>query len=216
MVPMAIVRCNETIVRCGNVRCNNRYALLNAFHYNPSPMPDVPHFQEAGRINPVSSDDRMPEAVYSTALDFLVFACVDLVFTHQHQILLAKRNTEPRSSWWIVGGRMAAGEAPTTTAIRKARQEAQLTNLDTDRFRCIGVYSTCFATRRQAPKHHGSHSLNVTYQIELTAQEKERVNLRSDEYDTWQWLDLANVNSLLQSDDAIDQALLRVISDLRK
>ncbi|MBW4695710.1 MAG: NUDIX hydrolase [Lyngbya sp. HA4199-MV5] len=177
-------------------------------------MPNVPHFQEAGRMNPVSPDDRMPEATYSTALDFLVFACVDLVFTHQHQILLAKRNTEPRSSWWLVGGRMVAGEAPTDTAKRKAQQEAQLDNLNADRFQYIGVYSTCFATRRQAPQHHGSHSLNVTYQIELTAEEREQVNLRSDEYDTWQWIDLEDVSSLLKLDDAMDQALLRVVSDV--
>ncbi len=165
-------------------------------------------------MNPVSPDDRMPEATYSTALDFLVFACVDLVFTHQHQILLAKRNTEPRSSWWLVGGRMVAGEAPTDTAKRKAQQEAQLDNLNADRFQYIGVYSTCFATRRQAPQHHGSHSLNVTYQIELTAEEREQVNLRSDEYDTWQWIDLEDVSSLLKLDDAMDQALLRVVSDV--
>lgn len=178
-------------------------------------MPNVPHFQEAGRINPVSPSDRMPETTYSTALDFLVFACVDLVFTHQHQILLAKRNTEPRSSWWLVGGRMVAGEAPTDTARRKAQQEAQLADLDADRFRYVGVYSTCFATRQQAPKHHGSHSLNLTYQIELTVPEKEQVKLRSDEYDTWQWIDLDDVQRLLKLDDALDQALLKVISDLR-
>jgi len=178
-------------------------------------MHDVPHFQEAGRMNPVSPDDRMPEAVYSTALDFLVFACVDLVFTYQQQLLLAKRNTEPRSSWWIVGGRMVAGEEPKATAMRKAHQEAQLANLDTDRFHCIGVYSTCFAVRRQAPKHHGSHSLNVTYQIELTLEEKEQIKLRSDEYDTWQWLSVERAKSLLTPDEAMDQALLKLIDALR-
>lgn len=166
-------------------------------------------------MNPVTTDDRMPETAYSTALDFLVFACVDLVFTHRHQILLAKRNTEPRSSWWIVGGRMVAGESPKDTAIRKAQQEAQLANLNPDRFQCLGIYSTCFATRRQAPIHHGSHSLNVTYQIELTVLEKEQLKLRSDEYDTWQWMDLDHVNSLLKPDDAMDQALLRIVSDLQ-
>lgn len=178
-------------------------------------MRDVPHFQEAGRINPVSPADRLPEAIYGKALDFLVFACVDLVFTHQSQILLAKRNIAPRSSWWIVGGRMAAGEEPKATARRKAQQEAQLAALDVSRFRYIGVYSTCFAVRHQTPQQHGSHSLNITYQIELTVEEKERLKLRSDEYDTWQWIELNDVAILLNANNDIDRALLRIVSDVQ-
>lgn len=179
-------------------------------------MHDVPHFQEAGRVNPVSPADRLPEAIYGKALDFLVFACVDLVFTHRNQILLAKRNTEPRSSWWIVGGRMAAGEEPKATARRKAQQEAQLDVLDASRFQFLGVYSTCFAVRHQAPQQHGSHSLNITYQIELMLEEKERLKLRSDEYDTWQWVELNDVAVLLRSNNELDRALLTIVNDLQK
>ena len=179
-------------------------------------MHDVPHFQEAGRINPASPDDRLSEDVYSTALDFLVFACVDLVFTYQNQILLAKRNTKPRSSWWVVGGRMTAGEAPKATARRKAQQEAQLAVLDTSRFRYIGVYSTCFAVRSQAPQQHGSHSLNITYQVELTASEKEQLRLRSDEYDTWKWVNVDEVKALLDTNEAMDQALLEIVEALKR
>lgn len=179
-------------------------------------MRDVLHFQEAGRINPVSPAALMPEAAYSTALDFFVFACVDLVFTHQSQLLLAKRNIKPRSFWWIVGGRMAAGEEPKATAIRKAQQEAHLANLDAIRFQYVGVYSTCFAVRQQAPQHHGSHSLNITYQIELTALEKAQLKLRSDEYDTWQWVEPDEVESLLHLNGELDRALLTVIHDVQQ
>jgi ADP-ribose pyrophosphatase YjhB (NUDIX family) len=178
-------------------------------------MHDVPHFQEAGRINPVSPDDRMSDDVYSTALDFLVFACVDLVFTYQNQVLLAKRNTAPRSSWWIVGGRMAAGEAPKATARRKAQQEAQLANLETSRLQYVGVYSTCFAVRHQPPQHHGSHSVNITYQIELTLQEKEQLRLRSDEYDVWQWFSVEEAKALLDTSEAMDHALLKIVESLK-
>ncbi|XHX79912.1 MAG: NUDIX domain-containing protein [Stenomitos frigidus ULC029] len=179
-------------------------------------MRDVLHFQEAGRLNPVKPDDRMPEAAYSTALDFLVFACVDLVFTHHNQLLLAKRNTAPRSSWWIVGGRMVAGEEPKATAIRKAWQEANLANLEANRFQCVGVYSTCFAVRHQTPEYHGSHSVNITYQIELTIEEKEQIKLRSDEYDTWQWVEPNELESVLSPDDDLDRALLTVVRDLQR
>ena len=136
------------------------------------PNSDIPHFQEQGRTNPVSASDRMSTAVYGTALDYLVIACVDLVFTHQNRVLLAKRDRPPRNSWWIIGGRMAAGEAPVVAALRKAAEEAQLSQLTADRCRCIGVYSTCFANRHQPPQEHGLHSLNVVYHVELTAAEK--------------------------------------------
>ena len=179
-------------------------------------MHDVPHFQETGRLNPVNPYDHMSEDVYSTALDFLVFACVDLVFTHQDDVLLAKRNTAPRSSWWMVGGRMTAGEEPKATARRKAQQEAQLTELDPSRFHYVGIYSTCFAARQQAPQHHGSHSLNITYQIELTSAEKEQLRLRSDEYDTWQWFNVDQVQALLDINDAMDRALLEIVEALKR
>lgn len=187
----------------------------SSLELSPDDMLDVLHFEEAGRTNPVEPGTYMPTPVYGQALDFLVFACVDLVFTYQHQLLLAKRNTYPRSSWWIIGGRMVAGEDPRDTARRKAHQEAQLANLDAARLRCIGVFSTCFARRQQPPQHHGSHSLNVTYQIELTLAEKDQVSLRPDEYDTWQWVDVDRVKGQLKPDDAMDQALLAIVANLQ-
>ena len=197
-------------------RCGKVEVFCSLVSVSPVPMPDVPHFQEAGRSNPVSPDDRLSEDVYSTALDFLVFACVDLVFTHQNQVLLAKRNTAPRSSWWIVGGRMTAGEEPKATARRKAQQEAQLTDLEASRFWSVGVYSTCFAVRQQAPQHHGSHSLNITYQVELTFKEKAQLQLRSDEYDIWQWFNVDQVQALLDSNDPMDRALLDIVKALKR
>ncbi|WP_242025442.1 NUDIX hydrolase [Leptolyngbya sp. FACHB-36] len=177
-------------------------------------MTDVPHFQESGRVNPTHPDDRLPEDVYTRSLDYLVFACVDLVFTAGSQMLLAKRKTLPRASWWIVGGRMAAGESPKEAARRKAAKEARLEGLSDDRFRYVGVYSTCFATRQQPPQQHGSHSLNLTFQVELTVEEQQRMTLRSDEYDTWQWVERSEVSALLNANDGLDEALLQVIGDL--
>lgn len=178
---------------------------------------DVLHFQEQGRVNPASPSDRLPLPVYSAALDHLVVACTDLVFTHKTQVLLAQRRRPPRPSWWIIGGRMAAGETPIEAALRKAREEAHLI-LTGDRLRCIGVYSTCFAERYQPPQRNGVHTLNVTYQIELTEVEQSAIVLDAEEYSAWQWVDVAEVGSVLAPDstkhDAMDIALLQVIQDL--
>lgn len=177
---------------------------------------NVLHFAEAGRVNPKTAADRMPEQEYAAALDYLVFTCVDLVFRFQHQILLARRNCYPRKSWWIVGGRMVAGESPLDTAQRKAGEEAGLDILDGDRFQFIGVYSTSFAFREQAPSHHGSHSVNLTYLVELTEVETQHLQLVATEYEAdYRWVELDQVINLIDPNDALDQALLAIVHDVK-
>lgn len=178
---------------------------------------DVPHFTEAGRINPKTAADRMPEADYAIALDYLVFTCVDIVFLHENQILLARRNRYPRKTWWVIGGRMVAGESPLEAAKRKAAEEAGLDHLESDRFEFIGVYSTSFALREQAPIHNGSHSVNLTYQIRLTLQEKQSLTLVSSEYEAgYEWVDLDHVIHLINSNDSLDQALIAIVHDVKR
>ena len=175
---------------------------------------DVPHFVEPDRINPATPDDRIDEEIYSTALDHLVITCVDVVLTYENQVLLVKRDRFPRPSWWIVGGRMVAGEAPMVAAIRKIEQEVKLQTIDHSRLRYVGIYSTCFATRHQAPQHHGSHTLNITYQAALTETEKQQIALDPDEHTHWMWIDRDRVGQCLEGDAVMDEALLQVIRDL--
>jgi ADP-ribose pyrophosphatase YjhB (NUDIX family) len=175
----------------------------------------LPHFQDPDRLNPVSSGDRLPIQVYSQALDHLVIACVDIVLTHQTEILLAKRKHPPRPSWWILGGRMVAGEAPLAAATRKISEEAAL-NIAGDRLQFVGVYSTCFADRQQPPQQNGLHSLNVTYQVELTSTEKAQLKLSTTEYEQGKWLAGDRIRSLLNEQVVMDRALLQIIQDIRR
>jgi ADP-ribose pyrophosphatase YjhB (NUDIX family) len=173
------------------------------------------HFQDPDRVNPVTPQDRLPESIYSEALDHLVIACVDVVLTHQDQVLLAKRNAPPRPSWWVLGGRMVAGENPLAAASRKLWEEGSL-RVDPSRLTWIGVYSTCFAQRQQSPQKHGLHSLNLTYHVELSASEKAQLKLSSTEYHQGEWLKFEHVNSLLTSKIVMDRALLQVLEDMQK
>ncbi len=158
----------------------------------------------------------MSEVAYSSALDHLVFTCVDIAFLYGDRLLLAKRNHYPRRSWWIIGGRMVAGESPIETAQRKSSEEAQLHDLAAQRFQYVGVYSTSFALREQAPMHHGSHSVNLTYQVALSESETHRLQLTSREYDPdYQWLPLEQISALVDADSPLDQALLQMVQDLR-
>jgi ADP-ribose pyrophosphatase YjhB (NUDIX family) len=173
----------------------------------------VLHFQDPDRFNPATPGDLLPASVYGQALDHLVIACVDIVLTHESEILLAKRSSPPRASWWILGGRMSAGEAPLAAACRKILEEAGL-NVAPDRLQFIGIYSTCFAQRQQPPSKNGLHSLNITYQVELTSVEKENLKLSLTEYDQGEWMADEQIYRLL-NDEVMDLALLQVIRDYR-
>ncbi|NET06335.1 MAG: NUDIX domain-containing protein [Symploca sp. SIO2B6] len=183
---------------------------------NPSELPniakpEVPHFEESGRMN---KDGLLPAEIYRLALDYLVITCVDIVFLYQNQILLGKRNQYPRKGWWVIGGRMFAGESPKFSVQRKARQEAGL-NLDAERFEYINAYSTCFSLRSQEPQEHGLHSVNLTYKTKLTQTEKNKLQLVHSEYEQWQWFELNAVSKLLDSNNELDRALLRIVQDIQ-
>ncbi|WP_299484609.1 NUDIX hydrolase [Acaryochloris sp. IP29b_bin.137] len=178
---------------------------------NPADLcSEVPHYREPDRAYQVESDARLPTEIFSQALDHLVIACVDLVFTHQQQVLLAKRCTYPQKSWWVIGGRMIAGESPLQSAQRKATEEAGLA-IAKDRFHYLGVYSTCFAYRQQSPQDRGLHSLNITFEVTLTPAEKQQIQLDPKEYSEWQWRSHTKARSQLDSTHGMDQALLHLI-----
>lgn len=171
---------------------------------------EVPHYYEPERTYQVDSDARLPIEVFSQALDHLVITCVDLVFTYEQQVLLAKRRTYPQKSWWVIGGRMIAGESPLQSAQRKAKEEAGLA-IATGRFNFMGVYSTCFAHRQQAPQDRGLHSLNLTYAVALTDSEKQQLRLDPHEYQEWQWYSNREATLQLNASLVMDQLLLSLL-----
>ncbi|WP_010469922.1 NUDIX domain-containing protein [Acaryochloris sp. CCMEE 5410] len=176
----------------------------------PNSPGQVPHYHEPERTYQADLDARLPTEVFSQALDHLVITCVDLVFTHQCQVLLAKRCTYPQKSWWVIGGRMIAGESPLQAAQRKAKEEAGLA-IATDRFQFVGVYSTCFAHRQQAPQDRGLHSLNLTYLVALTDSERPLLCLDPKEYQEWQWYSHREATLQLKASQVMDQLLLSLL-----
>ncbi len=170
---------------------------------------NIPHFQEENRINQLGL---MPAETYGICLDYVVITCVDIVFLYHDRLLVGKRNTYPRKGWWIIGGRMHAGESPLNAVSRKANQEANI-RADPSRFIFINAYSTCFSTRQQEPRQHGLHSVNLTYTLKLTNDEADSLRLTSSEYDEWTWIDLDALRQRLELDNELDQALLAIAQD---
>lgn len=61
----------------------------------------------------------LPDDEYARALDTFVIVCVDIAIVNPNgQMILGKRQQEPHADWWIIGGRMWAGETFETTASR--------------------------------------------------------------------------------------------------
>lgn len=174
---------------------------------------EVLHFEEEGRKSPTCNGDRMSEEDYSAALDNLVITCVDVVLTLEGKVLLGKRNVYPRKTWWVIGGRMLPGEEPIYAAKRKLIDEAGI-DIDVFRLKYIGCYSTCFAFRQQEPQRNGSHTLNLTYQLELKKHESQ-IELKNSEYETSRWFEIREIVDLLDPNNQLDKALLQVVKDLQ-
>jgi ADP-ribose pyrophosphatase YjhB (NUDIX family) len=178
-------------------------------------MSHVPHFEEPGRIN---RDRRVPENfwmspdTYAQVLDTVVITCVDVLFVHGHQVLLGKRNRHPCYGWWVIGGRMLAGESPLVAVQRKVKEETRL-EIGRSRIQFFGVYSTAFATRHQSPIDNGLHSVNLAHFITISDEEKRQISLTRAEYDAWVWVTQQTLSTLLTGDRPIDSILHQIITD---
>ena len=118
---------------------------------------------------------------YSNAISTLVFVCTDTVVVCEGAIFLAKRRSEPMSDWWVIGGRMKFGELPEQSAARCFTRETKL-EVPTHRFKQFGTYMTLWKTRAQEPRDAGSQSLNITYALNLSKEELQRICLDEKEY----------------------------------
>lgn len=152
--------------------------------------------------------------IYSQILDSLAVGCADSILICEDKILLVKRNIDPRAGHWaIVGGRMLAGESPVDTAIRKLYLETGLEIKNPERYIFLETYSMYYSLRQQEPKNNGSHTLNFTYVLSISEEEKKRLSLVKSEYSTFYWVDKKDVMSFLEKERE-DIYIKAIMSDL--
>ena len=141
------------------------------------------------------------DEIYGQILDSIAVACADTILTCDNKVLLAKRNLEPRSDhWWYTGGRMIAGENPVEAAKRRLFEEAKLDIADISRFKFFNVYSAYYPIRHQAPRENGAHTINITYTVEITPEEKEKFDLTKSEYASSEWIEINKVMEFLEKE----------------
>jgi hypothetical protein len=166
-----------------------RYKVLTTIEYR---RPVVIHgdgqFTTGRELEP---GGRLPESVYSQAVDALVIGCADVVPVHDGRMLIGLRSREPQPDWWCFGGRMRRGELYQIAAARNIHLElfhgVEGLHVHPDRFVMIGVYNLIWDTRAQEPIENGSHTLSVTMMLALTDMEVEYIR-PNDEYRGVQWI----------------------------
>ncbi len=130
----------------------------------------------------------MSDATYSEALDALVVCCADAAVLHQGVWLIAKRIWKPQPDWWVIGGRMRKAELIEQALRRNLWRELHL-DIPEDRLRSIiGYYNQIWDTRAQEPTTNGCHVFSITTAVQLTDEEKARIQL-NEEYADSQWVD---------------------------
>jgi ADP-ribose pyrophosphatase YjhB (NUDIX family) len=101
---------------------------------------------------------------FKNILDKMPIACLDVVAMHDGKFLMVKRKDEPaRGQWWMIGGRVFKGETFKETALRKLKEEANLTGEVKE---LHGPYETMFD---EAPHGvtSGHHTVNTVALVEV-------------------------------------------------
>lgn len=128
----------------------------------------------------------LDEKIYAAAIESMVVACTDAVIVNAKKktVYLGWRVAKPMQGWWIIGGRMFAGENQLDSIARCFERETSVA-VDKNRFvlRCVNRYM--WKDRQQIPQDIGEDNLAYTFSVELTPDELRNASssLDPDEYD---------------------------------
>lgn len=145
----------------------------------PTLYAEDPHFMMPQKF--LSND------VYKEALESLVIVVTDVLFVDRAKktIYLAKRKVKPMQDFWLIGGRVLAGEDAIYSIRRCVKRETGL-ELPADRFQFLTLNRYLWKDRAQEPQEKGADTLGYTFAVDLSPEERSVAaqNLDSDEYDT--------------------------------
>lgn len=174
------------------------------------------HFVEAGWTG--GHNQWIPASVMSVVRDSIVHSCSDnVVIGPDKKILLVRRVIDPaKGEMWVIGGKQNPGETWVQSAQRHLLCDTEL-DIELHRFHHVGVYSTVFARRQEAPCENGTHTNNFTYAVQVTATEIAQIKFRLAEYadGSAQWLTADEVERGVENGEVL-LPLTTIVSDLRR
>src|SRR3990167_2095774 len=139
---------------------------------------------------------------YREALSGKVIHCVDILVMDRdaNEVLLGRRDQEPHSGDWVIGGSMRAGETFAEAAARNVKRELHI-DIDEAQLSSIGNYSFVWDSRAQAStiNEQGEEvvSCHMSSTLELYPVDKEDIDLSSynEEYDEIKWVNVFDIIS---------------------
>lgn len=152
----------------------------------PNPFRNLPHFVtgEYTKNKTFLDDDE-----YGRALDCFVKGCADLLLQDAGgMMLMGKRKVHPQPDWWVLGGRMKAGDTVEEAAQRNCRRETGI-DIDPSRWEFVCCQTMLWQFRKQAPEGNGTADFGVIMTAVVTEEEKATMNMCSAEYEEFGWFD---------------------------
>jgi ADP-ribose pyrophosphatase YjhB (NUDIX family) len=145
----------------------------------------------------------LPDSVYEQAIRTLCVYCTDCVFIDRQKgvFYLAMRNIQPMVNWWMIGGRVYAGESELESIHRCVKRETGL-DIAVERFEFVTMKRYLFPSRAQFPQDVPSDSVTNIFCLDITPQEIEFASAHLDpsEYDSTKGLRaFSNVEELVQA-----------------
>ena len=149
-----------------------------------NPLCHLPHFvtSEYTRNKTFLGDEE-----YGRALDCFVKGCADLLLTDDRgMMLMGKRKVHPQPDWWVLGGRMKAGDTVEEAAGRNCRRETGI-DIAPERWSFVCCQTMLWQFRKQAPEGNGTADFGVIMTARITAEERASMNMCSEEYESFGW-----------------------------
>ena len=137
---------------------------------------------------PPVPDTYLDDKTYALGLDTFVKGCCDIVIQHGQRFLMAKRTIKPHPDWWFIGGRMAHGLSIEQNLDRILRREVGLARSAPPELLTVTHYR--WRDRQQAPQHHGTSDLVLTFRYVLRSMDPLAFDAREygGEGATYRWV----------------------------
>lgn len=131
----------------------------------------------------------MSDDAYVQAVSSMVIVCADILFYSASKgvVYLAKRKSKPLSNWWMIGGRIKAGDTGEQGAVNNIKRETGL-EVDPSRLKFLAMNRYFFNNRQQEPQDIACDSLSYTYALDISDEEfvVAKEHLDKNEYE---WMD---------------------------
>ena len=125
------------------------------------------------------------------------------------EVCLGKRKVQPQADWWMLGGRMKAGDTIQEAAGRNAKRETGL-SVDPSRWTFVCAQTMLWQFRKQSPEGNGTADIGVIMTATLSDEEVLAMNICSAEYSAFGWFE----PSALLADPALHPVVRHGVREL--